>query len=147
MAWMTDPSSQKQQRLEEGVGEDMEHAGGKGAHAQRQKHVSQLRNRRVGEHSLDVVLHQRNAGGEKRRQAADDRHDLHGFRRQREQGVAARHHINAGGDHGCRMDQRGDRRGTFHGVRQPDIKRNLRRFTAGSNQQQQGGAHHNGIAD
>ena len=35
------------------------------------------------------------------------------------------------------MDQGGDRRRTFHRVRQPDVERNLRRFTGGADQHQQ----------
>ena len=47
------------------------------------------------------------------------------------------HHVDAGGDHGGRVDQRGDGRRACHGVGQPDIERKLRRFAAGAHQQQQ----------
>ena len=47
------------------------------------------------------------------------------------------HHVDAGGDHGGGVDQRGDRRGAGHGVRQPDVQRNLRGLAAGADQQQQ----------
>ncbi len=39
--------------------------------------------------------------------------------------VRAGHHVDAGGHHRRRVDQGGDRRGAGHGVRQPDVERNL----------------------
>src|SRR6266446_3245267 len=45
------------------------------------------------------------------------------------------------------MDQRRNRRGTFHGIGQPNIKRKLRRLAAGSNKQQQRGGREHRIAD
>ena len=62
--------TEEQQRLEEGVGEDVEHASGERAHAQSEKHVAQLRDRGVGQHALDVVLHQSDGGGEDARSCA-----------------------------------------------------------------------------
>ncbi len=50
--------TEEEQRLEECVSEDVEDARGKGSDAERQEHVSQLRDGGVGEHALDVVLHQ-----------------------------------------------------------------------------------------
>ncbi len=46
-------------------------------------------------------------------------------------------HVDAGGDHGGGVDQSRDRRGAFHGVRQPDVERNLRRFAGCTQDQQQ----------
>ena len=69
---------------------------------------------------------------------ADDRDHVH---RDRARAVkisrGARDHVDAGGHHGRGVDQRGDRRGTGHRVRQPDVQRNLRRLAAGAHQQQQ----------
>ena len=67
--------AQEQQRLEERVGHHVEDAGGKGAGAQADEHVAQLRNGRVGEDLLDVVLRQADGGGEERRRDADDGDD------------------------------------------------------------------------
>ena len=69
--------------------------------------------------------------------AADDGHDLHGGRRVQENRVRAHHHVHAGSDHGRGVDQRADRRGAFHGVRQPDVQRNLRGFSGGADEKQQ----------
>ena len=49
-----------------------------------------------------------------------------------------RDHVNARRDHGGGVDQRADRRGAFHRVRQPDVERNLRRFADGADEQQDG---------
>ena len=51
--------------------------------------------------------------------------------------MRTRNHVHARGDHGGGVDQSGDRRGAFHGVGQPDVKRNLGRFAASPDQQQQ----------
>ncbi len=138
---------EEQQRLEEGVGEDVEDAGRECAYAERQKHVSQLRDRGVRQHALDVVLHQGDGRGEDRGQRADDGDRLHRIGRQHEQRVGARHHVHARGHHGRSVDQRGDRRRAFHRVRQPDIQRELRRLAAGADEQQQAGGGDHRIAN
>src|SRR6478736_6008444 len=51
--------------------------------------------------------------------------------------VRSGHNVNARSDHGCCVDQRADRRGAFHGVRQPDIQRKLGGLAAGSGEEQQ----------
>ena len=45
------------------------------------------------------------------------------------------------------MDEGGNRRRAFHGIRQPDVKRNLRRFAAGADEKQQRRGGQNGVAD
>ncbi len=49
----------------------------------------------------------------------------------------AHQHVNAGGHHRRGVDQRGDRRRTFHGVRQPDVQRELRGFSDGAAKDQE----------
>jgi hypothetical protein len=70
----------------------MEDAGGIRADAHGQKHVAELRHRRVGEHPLDVVLDQADRSSQKRGRDADRRDDP---QRQRcmteEHGVAPDH--------------------------------------------------------
>ena len=51
--------------------------------------------------------------------------------------IGARHHVDARGHHGRRVDQGRNRRGAFHRVGQPDIQRNLRRLAGRAHQQQQ----------
>ena len=45
------------------------------------------------------------------------------------------------------MDQRGNRRRAFHGIRQPDVKRKLRRLAGCANKKQEGCDGQDGIAD
>ena len=54
-----------------------------------------------------------------------------------EQHVTARDHVDTGGHHRRRVDQRGDRRGALHCVGQPDVERNLRGLACRAQHQQQ----------
>ena len=107
------------------------------ADAHRQEHVAELRDRRVREHPLDVVLHQADRAGQERRRDADDRDDRQRLRRVAEQHRVAADHVHAGRHHRRRVDERGDRRRAFHRVRQPDVQRNLRRLAGRADEQQQ----------
>ena len=145
--WITAPAPRNSKRFEERVREDVEDAGGEGSDAEREEHVAELRDGGVGEHALDVVLDEADGGGEDRGQRADDGDRLHRRGREHEQRIRARDHVDARRDHGRGVDECGNRRGAFHGVGQPDIERKLRRFAAGSNEQQQRGRGDDGIAD
>ena len=52
-----------------------------------------------------------------------------------EEKMGAGDHVDAGGDHGGGVDERGDGRGALHGVGQPDVERKLRAL-AGRAQEQ-----------
>ena len=68
----------EQQRLEEGVRDQVEQRRHPRAHAQRRDHEAQLRNRGVSQHFLHVTLRKSNRGGEERRERADDNHRREG---------------------------------------------------------------------
>ena len=108
---------EEQQRLEERVRHQVEDRHRIRRGAERHRHVAELRQRRVGDDALDVVLDDAEKAHEQRRDRAD--HEHHGQRRvgELEQRRHARHHEDAGGHHGRRVDQRGDRRRAFHRVR------------------------------
>ncbi len=106
-----------------------------------------MRNRRVGEYALDVVLHESDRSGEDGGERSDDRDGLHRSRCEHEEGVRARHHVDACCHHRCGVDQGADWRRAFHRVRQPHIKRQLRRLAAGSDEQKQRSRGDDGIAD
>ena len=129
--------AQEQQGLEEGVRHDVEHRGRVRPHPEAEKHVAELAHRGVGQHFLDVGLHQRDRGREQRGRRADDGHHAQRGRRQGVQKVQAGDQIDAGGDHRRGMDQRADRRGASHGVGQPDVERNLRRLAGRGDEEEQ----------
>ena len=147
MAWMTDPAPRNNRALKKAWVKTWNSARRERADAEGEEHVSQLRDGGVGQHALDVVLHQGDGGGKQRGECADDRHGLHRAGSKHEQRIRARHHVHAGGDHGRGVDQGGNRRGAFHGVGQPDVERKLRRLAACADEQQQRGRGDDGIAD
>ena len=65
------------------------------ADAHRQEHVAELRDRRVREHALDVVLHEADRARHQRRRRADDRDDRQRLRRVAEQHGVAPDHVHA----------------------------------------------------
>ena len=58
--------AEEEQRLEEGVGDEVEHAHGDAAEAEAGHHVAELRDGGVGEDALDVVLRDGDERGEDR---------------------------------------------------------------------------------
>jgi hypothetical protein len=59
------------------------------------------------------------------RDAADDDQAAHPHRCATEQGVHAHQEIDAGFDHGCRVQKGADGRRGTHGIGQPEMKRHL----------------------
>jgi len=107
------------------------------AHAERQNMYPSWLTVEYASTRLISFCNQRDGGGKNRREGADPATHMPATvstrtARDRATMYTARRH------HGGRVDQRRDRRGTFHGVRQPDIQRNLRRFSGGAEEHQQG---------
>ena len=129
--------AQEHERLEEGVGEQMEHARPIGANTHGDEHVAQLRTGRIGDDALDVVLDEADGRGE---EGGDATYDDHHFTRCGRQFVERRH---AGDEedprrhHGRGMDQGRDRGRAFHGVGQPGVQDELRRLAHGAHEQQE----------
>ena len=76
--------------------------------------------------------------------AGDDGHHVQGLRRHGEKKAQPRDHVNAGGHHRRRVNQRANGCRSGHGIRQPDMKRDLRRLTRGADEEKQGRHHDHG---
>ena len=132
--------AQEQQRLEERMGRQMEHRRRRAVEANGHHHVAELRERRIGQDALDVVLLDGDDGGQQGGEPANPRDDL-----QRmgagdiEQEEHAAKHVHARGDHRRGMNQGADGRGAFHGVGQPDVQRKLRALAHRAAEDQQAG--------
>ncbi len=96
--------AEEQQRLEEGVGEQVEHGGLIGPNAGGKEHIAQLRTGRIGDDALDIILREADRSGEDGRDGADIGDNHLGDRRIFEQGRQQTHHIDTSGDHGGGVD-------------------------------------------
>ena len=128
--------AKEQQRLEPGMGEEMEDAAAIVADALGHEHVAELRAGRIGDDALDIGLYQGDGRGKEGGGGADDGDQAERDRRQLEQRREPGHHEHAGGDHGRGVDQGRDRRRPFHGVWKPGVQQELRRFAHGADEQQ-----------
>ena len=123
--------AQEEQSLEPCVGEEVEHGCLPGQKSQGHDHIAELGEGGVGQDAFDVILLGGHEGGDDGRNGSDAGNDIAG---QGGEGLNAdgvldaHHHVNAGGYHGGRMDQGGDGGGAFHGVRKPDVQRELGGF-------------------
>ncbi len=127
----------EEQRLEVGVGGQVEDAAGEAARGLAHKHVAKLAHRRIGQHALDIGLHAGDGRGEERGRPADDADDRQRSWGRAEDDRAARHQIDARRHHRRRVDQRAHRRRAFHRVGQPDMQRQLRRLRRRRHEEQQ----------
>ena len=126
----------EEQRLEEGVRHQVEHAGGVRGRGDGHDHVADLRHRRVRDDALEVGHDEADRGRDQQRDRADDRADRGRVRRVLEQRVQARDQVHAGGHHRRRMDQGADRGRALHGVREPGVQRDLGGLGERADQQQ-----------
>ena len=129
--------AQEQQRLEEGVAEEVEDAHRKGAKAARREHVAKLRAGRIRDDAFDVVLADGDGRGKEGCERTDegDEAECNGCLL-KERGKP-RHHKHAGRHHGGRMDQGGNRSWALHRVRKPGVQQELRRLAHRAHKQEQ----------
>mmetsp|Transcript_15026 Transcript_15026/g.35416 ORF Transcript_15026/g.35416 Transcript_15026/m.35416 type:complete len:1189 (-) Transcript_15026:477-4043(-) len=131
--------AQEQQRLEEGMGHQVEDGHRVGRRAEGHGHVAELGQRRIRHHALDVVLDDAEEAHEQRRDRADHHDEVQRGVAQLEQRRHARHHEDAGRHHRRGVDQRGNRRWAFHRIRQPDMQRELGRLAHRTDEQADAG--------
>ena len=114
--------AEEQQRFEEGMGEEVEDGRPIGGDSGGQEHVAQLTAGRIGDDALDVVLDEADGRREEAGEGADDGDEGQGEGGIFEHRGKAADHEDAGGHHGRRMDQSGDRGRPFHRIRQPGVE-------------------------
>ncbi len=157
MAGVNDGTGAEEEHgFEEGMRVEVEHrrmagsggivmAGGlHGDESDSHDHVAELRERGVGEHALDVVLLRGDQRGHEGGDAADPSDGGGGVWGGLDHESAADEHEHTGGDHGGGVDEGGDGRGALHGVRKPDVERELGAFSHGSHEDAERGDHHEG---
>ena len=129
--------AQEQQRLEEGMREQVEHRGAIGANARRKEHIAQLATGRISDNPLDIPLGRTNRCSKEARRCAHNRDHVQRYFTLLEQRRQTANHEHARRHHGGRMDQRRHRRRAFHRVRQPCMQPQLRRLAHRADEQQQ----------
>ena len=122
-------AAEEEKRLEEGVREQVEDGGHIPERTERQHHVAELTDGGIRHHAFEVGLNEGDAGGKQCRNCADPGNHFAGVARGLEDREESCDEVHAGGDHGGRVDERGDRRRTFHRVRKPYVQRELGRLT------------------
>ena len=115
--------AEKEQAFEERMRHQVEQTGDPAADTQREHHVTELAHGGVRQHPLDVVGDQGDRGGDE--QGDRPRVGDHQQHVGREHGEESAHEIDPCRDHRRRVHQRRDRRGPFHGIREPDRERKL----------------------
>ena len=130
--------TEEQHRLEECVRQQVEHRDRIDADTSGNEHIAKLRTGRIGDHALDVVLHQADGGSKESscRAEEDDKRLASGANSN--SGRHAADQENASCNHGRRVDQRRNRCRPLHRVRQPGVQEQLRRFAHRADEQQEG---------
>ena len=122
--------------FEKGMREQVISAGPVSTNANTDEHVTQLRDGGVGQHFLDVVLQASDGGGKQGRNRTHEGDDGHGQGAVHVQEAHARNHVDTGGNHRGRVNQGRHRRWASHGVGEPYVEGDLRRFAGGANEEE-----------
>ena len=121
--------TEEQQRLEKGVGNQVEESSDIGTCAQRRNHKAQLADGRIGQHPFDVPLRHRNRrceDGRKRTDKGDKGHRAwRCFPHHVEEWEHAHNQEDTSRNHRRRMNHGANGRWPFHRVRQPNMQGEL----------------------
>ena len=129
--------AQEEEGLEKGVRHEVEDSRREGAHPARQEHVAKLADGGVSEDPFDVVLHQGDGGGQQGGRRPDDGDRHQSGRGQEEEDVGAGDHVDAGRHHGGGVNEGADGGGSFHGVGEPGVERDLGRLAGGPQEEEE----------
>ena len=119
----------------------VEHARHVRTHSDRRDHETELGNGGISQHFLDVILTDGNRRGKERRDCAGHRNNILRLRNERIKRSRARHEIHTRSHHRRGMDQRRNGSRAGHRIRQPNVKRNLRRLTRHTDQHEERDGH------
>ncbi len=136
-----DAGDQEEPGLVQRVRQQQGHGRGEGgvrAKAHEQHHRAQGPDRGVGQHQLEVVLPEREDVADEHRQATTDDEHHRPQLGAAEHGCEPRHEVDAGGDHGGRMQVGADRRRRGHRIGQPEVERELGRLGQRTEQDEEG---------
>ena len=129
--------TEEQHRLEEGVREKVEHRSGIHADAGGHEHVAKLRHSRIGDHALDIRLHEADRRGDEGSRGTQNSDEGHRFGREFHQGRHTADEEDTGCYHRRGVDEGRYGRRAFHRVGQPRVQEKLRRFPHGSHEKQE----------
>ena len=124
--------AQEEKGFEKGVRHQMKRSRAHAAHADGRDHVSQLADRRISEYFFNVERGEGDERSDTSRCGSNDGDNLCRIWERLKEREKPCDHVNARRDHGCRVNERTDRRGALHGVRKPNVQRELRRFSNGT---------------
>ena len=131
--------AQEEQCLEEGMGEEMEHARNPAANAQGSDHKPQLRQGTVGEDALDIILGQRDRCRKEGGECANSGNDSEGGTIiSGEDGEGTCHQKDPRRDHRCRVDQGRNWGWALHCIREPDVEGKLGTLADRATEDQEG---------
>ena len=139
-AVVDDADDEEQRRLEERVPDQERQPaerGGPGADAAEHHEEAELADGPVREQDLDVVLPQRAPAADDHRRGTEGQQDRPPARRAREDRGQDGDEVDAGLDHGRRVQVGADRGGRGHRPGQPEVEGHQRRLGQGTDQQQE----------
>ena len=142
-----EPGGEEEERLEERVGDEVEHREPVGSDAGADEHVADLAHRRVRDHALDVPLDERDDTRDEEGRQPEERGEVLHVGRALEDRVRAADEVDARRDHRRGVDQGGDGRRALHRVGEPGVERDLRGLRDGASEQAEREERHGGVRE
>src|SRR3989338_3434023 len=129
--------AKEEKGLEKRVRGQMKHAGAGIAEAQREDRVAELAQRGIGEDFFDVVLNDGEGRGKDGGDSPGPGNDIQGRRAGIKNKINAGQEKNTGCHHSRGVNERTDRGRSFHGIRKPNVERDLGGFSGDAEKNQE----------
>ena len=130
--------TQEQKRLEKGVSHQVEHGSSHRADTESHHHVAQLADGRISKYALHRSLSNSDRCGKYSRESTKPGNKFQNNRNLIEKEKRSGNQVHTGNDHGRGVNKCGYRCRTFHGIRQPHMKRELTGLADRPDKQQEG---------